>query len=156
MYVYFTTVLNESESEVGADKTVSLCTIVLKFEYVWTDTCVGVGSVWVTCRLEGTDCLCGTGGNVAEAACTTFKACWGIWTTWDSGLDWTSWTCCTIAGCPGLCTISRLLPACKYRNRRGSTVAFRYEAFNQHSHLEWCDHKWGKGFSVLGSRLLTL
>lgn len=91
------------------------CTVGWTCQYICTVTCVGDGSVGVTCRLVGADCLCGTCGNVAEAACTTFKACWGIWTTWDSGLDWTSWTCCTTAGCPGLCTIRRLLPACKHR-----------------------------------------
>lgn len=76
-----------------------------------TGTCVGVDSVGETCRLDGAAWRCGTGGSVAEAACTTFKACWGIWTTWDSGLGCTTWTCCTTAGWPGLCTISRLFPA---------------------------------------------
>lgn len=95
----------------------------------WEDTCVGDASVCATCRLWGTACFCGTGGSVAEAACTTFRACWGIWTTWESVLGWTTCTCCTTAGWPGLCTISRLLPACKWGKRE---VSIGYSA-----HLEW-------------------
>lgn len=117
---------------------------------VWAGTCVGVGSACVTCRLEGTDCLCGTCGSVAEAACTTFRACWGICTTWDSCLGCTSWTCCTTAGCPGLCRISRLFPACRWRQKS------LYKLLDDSHFCVWSDKEIGHREWWFSGRIISL